>query len=136
GCHQWLALGLGHDPQALLSDAERTRLAALGAVFAAWNAPHVGPGTASLTTEDPAFLAWMRRSRASAVLVRPDRLIPAARQGDTVHFRGVGENPVIYSVTRADRPAFLSLGLSVPDRASLLALAAESGATPAPFTGP
>jgi len=77
GCHQWLALGLGHDPQALLSDAERTRLAALGAVFAAWNAAHVSPGTASLTTDDPAFLAWMRRSRASGVLVRPDRFIAA-----------------------------------------------------------
>lgn len=53
-----------------------------------------------------------------------------------MHFRGVGENPVIYSVTRARRPALLSVGLSVPDRASLLALAKESGATPAPFTGP
>ena len=55
-------------------------------------------------------------------------LLPAARQGDTVHFRGVGENPVIYSVTRAKRPALLSVGLSVPDRASLLALAKERGA--------
>jgi Glyoxalase/Bleomycin resistance protein/Dioxygenase superfamily len=63
-------------------------------------------------------------------------LLFAARQRDTVHFRGVGEHPVIYSVTRADRPALLSLGLSVPDRASLLAIARESGATPAPFTGP
>ena len=52
-------------------------------------------------------------------------LLFAARQGDTMHFRGVGENPVIYSVTRADRPALLSLGLSVPDRASLLAVAGE-----------
>jgi 3-(3-hydroxy-phenyl)propionate hydroxylase len=76
-CHQWLVLGLGHDPQALLPEAERTRLAALGAVFATWNAPQVRPGTASLTTDDPAFLAWMRRSRASGVLVRPDRFIAA-----------------------------------------------------------
>jgi 3-(3-hydroxy-phenyl)propionate hydroxylase len=77
GCHQWLVLGLGHDPQALLSDTERTRLAGLGAVFAACNASHVGSGTTAVTTEDPAFLGWMRRSRASAVLVRPDRFIAA-----------------------------------------------------------
>ena len=50
-------------------------------------------------------------------------LLPTSRQGDTLHFRGVGENPMIYSVTRANRPALISLGLSVPDRASLLALA-------------
>ncbi|HTR15925.1 MAG TPA: bifunctional 3-(3-hydroxy-phenyl)propionate/3-hydroxycinnamic acid hydroxylase [Acetobacteraceae bacterium] len=77
GCHQWLALGLGCDPQSLLSDAERSELAALSAVFAAWNAPQVRAGTASLRTEDPAFLTWMRRSRASGVLVRPDRFISA-----------------------------------------------------------
>jgi len=63
-------------------------------------------------------------------------LLPATRQGDTVHFRGVGENPVIYSVTRADRPALLSVGLSVPDRASLLALAEAGGTSVVPFTGP
>ena len=78
GCHQWLALGLGLDPQALLPDAERTRLAALGAVLAAWNAPQIAKGTVSLTTCDPVFLAWMRRSRASGVLVRPDRFIAAS----------------------------------------------------------
>jgi 2-polyprenyl-6-methoxyphenol hydroxylase-like FAD-dependent oxidoreductase len=77
GCHQWLALGLGCDPRSLLPDADRSRLAALGAVFAAWNAPRVAPGTVSLTTADPAFLAWMRRSRARGVLVRPDRFIAA-----------------------------------------------------------
>lgn len=77
GCHQWLALGLGYDPRALLPEAERIRLEELGAVFAAWNARYVSPGTASLTTNDPAFLAWMRRSRASGVLVRPDRFIAA-----------------------------------------------------------
>jgi catechol 2,3-dioxygenase-like lactoylglutathione lyase family enzyme len=63
-------------------------------------------------------------------------LLPATRQGDTVHFRGVGESPVIYSVTRAERPALLAVGLSVPDRASLQALAEESGANIEPFTGP
>jgi len=66
-------------------------------------------------------------------------LIPitqATAQGDTLHFRGVGENPVIYSVTRADRPALLSVGLSVPDRESLAALAKESSTTIVPFTGP
>ena len=66
-------------------------------------------------------------------------LIPvtqATPRGDTVHFRGVGENPVIYSVTRAERPALLSVGLSVPDRESLLALAKENGTMIAPFTGP
>src|SRR5271165_7630607 len=63
-------------------------------------------------------------------------LLVATRQGDTVHFRGVGENPVIYSVTRAGRPALLGVGLSVPDRASLLALADAGGTTIAPFLGP
>ena len=77
GCYQWLALGLGHDPQSLLPDSERTRLTELGVVFAAWNAPHSRPGTASLTTDDPRFLAWMGRSRASGLLVRPDRFIAA-----------------------------------------------------------
>jgi len=77
GCHQWLVLGLGHDPQALLPVAERARLVALGAVFAAWNAADVRPGTNAHTTTDPAFLAWMQRSRASGVLVRPDRFIAA-----------------------------------------------------------
>lgn len=63
-------------------------------------------------------------------------LLPATRQGDTVHFRGVGENPVIYSITRADRPTLLSVGLSVPDRASLLTLAEEAGTMVIPFSGP
>src|SRR5271165_5716724 len=53
------------------------RAEAMGAVFAAWNAPELSPGTISLITEDPGFLAWMRRSRASGVLVRPDRFIVA-----------------------------------------------------------
>ena len=53
-------------------------------------------------------------------------LRPAGRQADTEHFRGVGENPVIYSVTRADRPVLLSVGRSVPDRETLLALTKSS----------
>lgn len=75
GCHEWLALGLGHDPRTLLPDAERTRLAALGTRFAAVNAPQAEPGTIPLTTEDSRFLSWMRRCGASGVLVRPDRFI-------------------------------------------------------------
>jgi catechol 2,3-dioxygenase-like lactoylglutathione lyase family enzyme len=63
-------------------------------------------------------------------------LIPAARQGDTAHFRGVGENPVIYTVTRSERPALLGVGWSVPDRGSLLALAEAGGTSIVPFTGP
>jgi hypothetical protein len=63
-------------------------------------------------------------------------LLPAGRQGDSVHFRGVGEHPVIYSVTRADRPGLVSIGLSVPDRGALLALAETSGTVITPFTGP
>ena len=55
-------------------------------------------------------------------------LRPAGRQGETEHFRGVGENPVIYSVTRADRPVLLSVGRSVPDRETLLALTKSSPA--------
>ena len=104
-----LALGLGHDPQALLPDAERTRLAELGAVFAAWNAPHVSPGTASLTTDDPAFLAWMRRSRARGVLVRPDRFIAATlAPGDAplclslFHTPAVAATPVPFPVVLGD----------------------------------
>lgn len=77
GCHQWLALGFGQDPQTLLPDAGRTRLAAIGARFAAVNAPQAEPGTILLTTEDSGFLSWMRRARASGVLVRPDRFIAA-----------------------------------------------------------
>lgn len=76
-CHQWLALGLGHDPRALLPETERTRLTALGARFAAVNAPQIGPETIALTTEDAGFLAWMRHSGTSGVLVRPDRFIAA-----------------------------------------------------------
>jgi 3-(3-hydroxy-phenyl)propionate hydroxylase len=77
GCHQWLALGLGHDPQSLLPEAERRRLAALGARFAAMNAAEAGPGTTLLMTADATFLAWTRRSGARGVLVRPDRFIAA-----------------------------------------------------------
>lgn len=77
GCHQWLALGFGQDPQSLLPDAERTRLAALGARFAAVDAPEAEPGTILLTTRDAGFLSWMRRGGASGVLVRPDRFIAA-----------------------------------------------------------
>ena len=77
GCHQWLALGLGYDPQALLPAAERKRLVELGAVFAAWNAPQVSPGTISMTTDHPVFLQWAWHSRAKGVLVRPDRFIAA-----------------------------------------------------------
>lgn len=63
-------------------------------------------------------------------------LIPATREETTLHFRGVGENPVIYSVTLAARPALIGIGLSVPDRAALLALAEASGTAIVPFTGP
>ena len=75
GCHQWLVLGFGQDPQTLLTDHERTRLAQLGAVFAACNTPQSRPGTVALTTDDPSFLAWMQRLGAAGVLVRPDRFI-------------------------------------------------------------
>jgi 3-(3-hydroxy-phenyl)propionate hydroxylase len=74
-CHEWLALGLGQDPQALLPKSVRARLATLGTRFAAVNAPRVEPGTTALMTTDEMFLDWMRRCRASAVLVRPDRFI-------------------------------------------------------------
>ncbi|MBV8705218.1 MAG: FAD-dependent monooxygenase, partial [Acetobacteraceae bacterium] len=78
GCHEWLALGLGHDPRSLLPEADRTRLARLGARFAAVNAPQAGPGPTLLATGDAAFLDWARRSGASGVLVRPDRFIAAS----------------------------------------------------------
>jgi len=63
-------------------------------------------------------------------------LIPVSEQGETLHFRGVGPNAVIYSVTRAARPALLGIGLSVPGRESLAALAEGTGASIEPFTGP
>ena len=74
-CHEWLALGLGQDPQALLPEAARDLLEALGARFAAVNAPRAEPGTTAPKTADAKFLDWTRRCRASAVLVRPDRFI-------------------------------------------------------------
>jgi hypothetical protein len=75
GCHQWLALGLGGDPQALLPAADRARLATLGACFAAVNAARLAPGTTRLETTDEHFLSWMHRHGAGGVLVRPDRFI-------------------------------------------------------------
>jgi hypothetical protein len=108
GCHQWLVLGFGHDPQALLPEAERSRLAELGAVFAAWNAPHVSPGTAALTTDDPAFLAWMRRSRASGALVRPDRFIAATlAPGDAPACLSLLRTPVAAAAPVPSSPAAL-----------------------------
>lgn len=63
-------------------------------------------------------------------------LIPVSDEGETLHFRGIGPNPVIYSVTRAARPALLGIGLSVPDRETLMALVKGAGAPIEPFTGP
>ena len=59
-----LRLAIRQDPQALPPEAVRSRLAEIGVVFAAFNAPHVRPGTISLTTDDPVFLAWAWCSRA------------------------------------------------------------------------
>ena len=82
GCNEWLALGLGCDPQVLLPPAARARLLALGTHFAAVNAHRVEPGTTALKTEDEVFLGWMRRCRASGVLVRPDRFIAGTLASD------------------------------------------------------
>ena len=63
-------------------------------------------------------------------------LVPVAEQAGTLHSRGVGANPSISRVPRGPRPALLGVGLSVAERASLLALAEAAGAPIEPFAGP
>ena len=74
GCHQWLALGVGIDPAALVSPRDRAILRPLGARFICVNGP-AGTSTLSLTCNDRSFLEWAKRERVQGLLVRPDRFI-------------------------------------------------------------
>ena len=74
GCHQWLVLGVGSDPAAVLSNRDRGILNELGARFIAVNAAADRP-TLPLQCRDQSFLDWAKGHRLGGVLVRPDRFI-------------------------------------------------------------
>jgi 3-(3-hydroxy-phenyl)propionate hydroxylase len=74
-CHKWLLMGVGVDPAAELSKRDRSILEALGARSIALNARSSDPMTLEMGCEDPGFLAWAKRHRVRALLVRPDRFI-------------------------------------------------------------
>ncbi len=74
GCHQWLVLGVGADPAAVLSNRDRGILHELGASFIAVNAAADHP-TLPLQCHDQSFLDWAKSHRLGGVLVRPDRFI-------------------------------------------------------------
>jgi 3-(3-hydroxy-phenyl)propionate hydroxylase len=73
-CHQWLVLGVGSDPAALLSNRDRVILHGLGAHFIAVNSAADRP-TLSLQCRDQSFFDWAKGQRLGGVLVRPDRFI-------------------------------------------------------------
>ena len=75
GCHDWLVLGVGGDPQAGLSAAIAAKLSALRAIFVMVNGTPTCAGTQAVQTADPIFLAWVRRHTVRGVVVRPDRFI-------------------------------------------------------------
>ena len=77
GCHQWLALGVGVDPAAMMSGRDLAILEALGARFICLNGPAMSARTLSVSCDDPAFADWARRRDVRGVLVRPDRFIAA-----------------------------------------------------------
>jgi 3-(3-hydroxy-phenyl)propionate hydroxylase len=74
-CHQWLVLGIGVDPAAMLSPRDRAILDALGARSVCINGRSDNPYTLALRCDDPTFDAWVKRHAVRAVLVRPDRFI-------------------------------------------------------------
>lgn len=74
-CHDWLVLGIGADPQTQLPAELAASCAALRPAFVVVNGTPERAGTQRLDTQDAVFLAWARRHRVSAVLVRPDRFI-------------------------------------------------------------
>ena len=74
GCCQWLALGVGVDPAALVLPRDRAILDRLGARFICVNGP-AGTSALSLTCNDRSFLEWAKRERVQGLLVRPDRFI-------------------------------------------------------------
>lgn len=74
-CHQWLALGIGVDPAALLSARDLAILDRLDARFVCLNGRRDKPRTLELRCDDSVFDAWAKRYAVRAVLVRPDRFI-------------------------------------------------------------
>ncbi len=75
GCHQWLVLGVGSDPAAVLSNRDRAILDGLGAQRVAINATSADRATLQLQCRDQTFLDWAKSHRLGGVLVRPDRFI-------------------------------------------------------------
>ena len=75
GCHQWLVLGVGSDPAAVLSNRDRAILDGLGARRVAINATSADRATLQLQCRDQTFLDWAKSHRLGGVLVRPDRFI-------------------------------------------------------------
>jgi 3-(3-hydroxy-phenyl)propionate hydroxylase len=76
-CHQWMALGIGVDPAAMLSNRDRAILDALDARFICLNGATVDTQTLSLQCADQDFLRWVEQYKLRTVLVRPDRFIAA-----------------------------------------------------------
>jgi 3-(3-hydroxy-phenyl)propionate hydroxylase len=105
GCHQWLVLGVGSDPVAVLSNRDRAILHGLGAYFIAVNAAADGP-TLSLKCCDQSFLDWSKGHRLGGVLVRPDRFIaerltPHAELRSLDAFVNAAQAPAIASAKTA-----------------------------------
>jgi 3-(3-hydroxy-phenyl)propionate hydroxylase len=75
GCHDWLVLGFGRDPQAGLAADIAAKLRALHAVFVIVNGAPTCAGTHAMRTADPIFLDWAKRHAVRHVVVRPDRFI-------------------------------------------------------------
>ena len=75
GSHQWLVLGMGVDPGAVLSNRDRGIIDALGARMVAINTADADRSTLPLQCRDQTFLDWAKSHRLGGVLVRPDRFI-------------------------------------------------------------
>ena len=73
--HQWMVLGLGVDPRALLSKRDLNILDRLDAQFICLNGASTDDRTVPLQCHDPEFAAWVKRYSVRALLVRPDRFI-------------------------------------------------------------
>jgi 3-(3-hydroxy-phenyl)propionate hydroxylase len=77
--HQWLVLGVGADPNSMVSSRDLAILEALGARFVALNplGPIRSGRTAVFECSDPKFIAWAGKHGVRGILVRPDRFIAA-----------------------------------------------------------
>jgi 3-(3-hydroxy-phenyl)propionate hydroxylase len=97
-CHQWLLLGVGTDPAAMLSKRDATILDALDARFICVNGRAASPRTVSVRCDDPDFLDWVKQHRMQGVLVRPDHFIAArldARRNLKILTPFAGARPVV-----------------------------------------